>query len=110
MKDRVIVSLADAKYFELLNELIDSILSFKESESVSICILDAGLQPDQIKILENAKEIHFIDSSYSVLIYFLSLTNEKIKQIPKYFHYYANQREGYTIYENPIPKNWQILK
>ena len=65
---------------------------------------------DQIKILENAKEIHFIDSSYSVLIYFLSLTNEKIKQIPKYFHYYANQREGYTIYENPIPKNWQILK
>jgi len=65
---------------------------------------------DQIKILENAKEIHFIDSSYSVLIYFLSLTNEKIKQIPKYFHYYANQREGYTIYENPIPENWQILK
>ena len=65
---------------------------------------------DQIKILENSKEIHFIDSSYSVLIYFLSLTNEKIKQIPKYFHYYANPREGHTIYENPIPENWQILK
>ena len=65
---------------------------------------------DQIKILENAKEIHFIDSSYSVLIYFLSLTNKKIKQIPKYFHYYANPREGYTIYENPIPENWQILR
>jgi len=44
MKDRAIISLADSKYFELLNELIDSILSFKESESVSICILDAGLQ------------------------------------------------------------------
>jgi hypothetical protein len=65
---------------------------------------------DQIKILENSKEIHFIDSSYSVLIYFLSLTNEKIKQIPKYFHYYANPREGHTIYENPIPENWQILR
>ena len=52
MKNRAIISLADSKYFELLNELIDSILSFKESESVSICILDAGLQPDQIKILE----------------------------------------------------------
>ena len=51
MKDRVIVSLADAKYFELLNELIDSILSFKESASVSICILDAGLHSDQVKIL-----------------------------------------------------------
>ena len=56
MKNRAIISLADSKYFELLNELIDSILSFKESESVSICILDAGLQPDQIKILEKKLE------------------------------------------------------
>ena len=51
MSDRAIVSLADSKYFELLNELVDSILAFKESESVSICILDAGLSSDQIKIL-----------------------------------------------------------
>jgi hypothetical protein len=58
MKNRAIISLADSKYFELLNELIDSILSFKESESVSICILDAGLHPDQIKILE--KKVHKI--------------------------------------------------
>jgi len=52
MIDRAIISLADSKYFELLNELIDSILSFEESKNVSICILDAGLQLDQIKILE----------------------------------------------------------
>ena len=58
MKDRAIVSLADSKYFELLNELVDSILAFKESESVSICILDAGLLSDQIKILE--KKVHKI--------------------------------------------------
>ena len=58
MKDRAIVSLADAKYFELLNELIDSVLRFKESESVSICILDAGLDSDQVKILE--KKVHKI--------------------------------------------------
>ncbi len=58
MKDRAIVSLADAKYFELLNELIDSVLRFKESESVSICILDAGLHSDQVKILE--KKVHKI--------------------------------------------------
>jgi len=58
MKNRAIVSLADSKYFELLNELIDSILSFKESESISICILDAGLQSDQIKILE--RKVHKI--------------------------------------------------
>ena len=58
MNNRAIVSLADSKYFELLNELIDSILSFKESESISICILDAGLQSDQIKILE--RKVHKI--------------------------------------------------
>lgn len=62
---------------------------------------------DQITILENAQELHFIDSSYSVLIYFLSLTNEKIKQIPKYFHFYA--RKNKMIYENPVPENWFIL-
>jgi lipopolysaccharide biosynthesis glycosyltransferase len=53
MSSRAIVSLADSKYFELLNELVDSILRFKESKEVKICILDAGLEVDQIKILEN---------------------------------------------------------
>ena len=52
MKDNVIISLADANYFDLLNELIDSIKRFEESKKVSICIMDAGLQKDQIEILE----------------------------------------------------------
>ena len=43
MKKNTIVSLADSKYFELLNELIDSIRQFNESSSIAICILDAGL-------------------------------------------------------------------
>ncbi len=47
MKKNVIVSLADANYFPLLDELVDSIKRFKQSESVSICILDAGLKQDQ---------------------------------------------------------------
>jgi hypothetical protein len=34
-----------------LNELVDSIKSFKESENTAICILDAGLTEDQKKIL-----------------------------------------------------------
>ena len=51
MKKNVIVSLADANYFPLLDELVDSIKRFKESESVSICILDAGLKQDQKDIL-----------------------------------------------------------
>ena len=51
MKKKVIVSLADSNYFELLNELIDSIIRFKQSKDVAICILDAGLTDDQKKIL-----------------------------------------------------------
>jgi len=51
MKKNVIVSLADANYFSLLEELIDSIKKFKESNNVAICILDAGLTEDQKKKL-----------------------------------------------------------
>ena len=47
MKKNVIVSLADANYFPLLDELVDSIKRFKQSEDVAICILDAGLKKDQ---------------------------------------------------------------
>ncbi len=47
MKKNVIVSLADANYFPLLDELVDSIKRFEQSESVAICILDAGLKQDQ---------------------------------------------------------------
>jgi len=53
MKRNVIVSLADSNYFHLLNELIDSIKQFKESSSTAICILDAGLKEDQLKILSS---------------------------------------------------------
>ena len=49
MKKNVIVSLADANYFPLLEELIDSIKRFQESENIAICILDAGLNDDQKK-------------------------------------------------------------
>ena len=52
MKENAIISLADANYFDLLNELIDSIKRFEKSKEFSICIMDAGLKKDQIEILE----------------------------------------------------------
>jgi lipopolysaccharide biosynthesis glycosyltransferase len=51
MKKNVIISLADSNYFELLNELVESIKRFKESENTAICILDAGLSDEQKKQL-----------------------------------------------------------
>ena len=52
MKKNVIVAMSDSNYFELLIELIDSIKSFEESKDIAICILDAGLDKNQISQLE----------------------------------------------------------
>ena len=53
MKKNVIISLADSNYFELLNELVDSIKRFKQSDHTAICIMDAGLTENQKTILAN---------------------------------------------------------
>ena len=53
MKENTIISLADANYFELLNELVDSINRFAQSKKLDICIMDAGLTDDQIHFLLN---------------------------------------------------------
>ena len=53
MKKNVIVSLADSNYFNLLNELVDSIKSFGKSKDIAICILDAGLSEEQRNILSS---------------------------------------------------------
>ena len=53
MKKNTIVSLADANYYDLLIELIDSIKQFPQSSNIAICILDAGLTDDQKKILSS---------------------------------------------------------
>ncbi len=53
MKKNTIVSLADANYFPLLEELINSIKRFKESENIAICILDSGLTDKQKEKLSN---------------------------------------------------------
>ena len=52
MNDNTIVTLADSNYFHMLNELVDSINIHPTSKNVSICVLDAGLTNEQIKIIE----------------------------------------------------------
>ena len=62
MKQNVIVSLADSNYFELLNELVDSIKSFEKSKDTAICILDAGLSEQQKNILSKTlKWIFYVE-------------------------------------------------
>jgi hypothetical protein len=61
VKKNVIVSLADSNYFNLLNELVDSIKSFEKSKDIAICILDAGLSEEQKNIL--SKKVDEIKSA-----------------------------------------------
>ena len=53
MKENTIVSLADEKYFNLLEELIESIKCFPDSKNIAICVLDAGLNQNQIDKIKN---------------------------------------------------------
>jgi len=94
MKKNVIVSLADANYFPLLEELINSIKKFKESEEVAICILDAGLTMEQKKnLLSKVDEIKAAEWDIEVPDYKVK-NKEWLKSqvsrafLPKYFPNY----------------------
>ena len=73
MKEKTIISLADANYFNLLNELIDSIVRFEQSKELDICIMDAGLTEGQIKVLE--KKVYQIKKAK----WDIEVPNSKIK-------------------------------
>lgn len=45
------VSSADSKYYPLLREWIHSVRSFKETQDMDICVMDAGLSEEQIEML-----------------------------------------------------------
>ena len=94
MKNNVIVTLADANYFSLLEELIDSIKSFEESKDVAICILDAGLTQEQKeKLLDKVDEIRSAEWDIEVPSYKVK-DKEWLKSqvsrafLPKYFPNY----------------------
>ena len=70
MNQNAIITLADAKYFPMLEELVDSINTHEQSKKISICILDAGLTSDQIRIIEKK-------------VYKITKANWDIK-VPKY--------------------------
>ena len=94
MKKNVIVSLADANYFPLLEELVNSIKRFEESKNIAICILDAGLTQEQKDKLK--KKVDEIKSAE----WDIEVPNYKVKDkewlksqvsrafLPKYFPNY----------------------
>ena len=94
MKKNVIVSLADSNYFNLLNELIDSIKQFDQSNSVAVCILDAGLEKDQLNEL-SAKVDEIKNAEWDIQVSSIKVRGKEwLKSqvsrafLPKYFPNY----------------------
>jgi len=113
MKKNVIVSLADANYFPLLDELINSIKRFSEIRDVAICILDAGLTEKQKESLTlKVDEIKTADWDIEV-------PDSKIKgrewlksQVSRAFlpKYFPNYEKYLWIDCDAWVNNWETVK
>ena len=113
MSKNVIVSLADANYFELLNELVDSVIRFDESKDFDICILDAGLEENQIEILE--KKVSKIKKAE----WDIEVPNFKIKgrewlksQVSRAFlpNYFPNYKKYLWIDADAWVNSWEAIE
>ena len=70
-----------------------------------------GISPimiDMIDTINNAKEIHLIDSSYSVLIWFLNHVYNLCKQ-PTFLHNSKRPGRDIGIYTYKLPSNWKVI-
>ena len=112
MNENTIVSLADSKYFDLLNELIESIKSFEQSKDVDICILDAGLKDEQIQIL--SKKVNQIKKAK----WDIEVPDSKIKkrewlksQISRAFipNYFPNYKKYLWIDADAWVNSWFVI-
>lgn len=67
---------------------------------------------DVVKVIENATEVHLIENSFSLLVYFLQMTG-RMKKIPINFHSYVRKEEArkdfIKMYLNPKLDNWNFI-
>jgi hypothetical protein len=113
MKENVIISLADSNYFELLDELVESIKSFKESEKTAICILDAGLTEDQKKVLlEKVDEIKSAEWDIEVPDFKVKGKEWLKSQVSRAFlpRYFPNYKKYLWIDADAWVNSWEAIE
>ena len=113
MKENVIISLADSNYFELLNELVDSIKRFKESNNTAICIMDAGLTDDQKSILaRKVDEIKPADWDIEVPNFKIKGREWLKSQVSRAFlpKYFPNYKKYLWIDADAWVNSWQAIE
>ena len=113
MKKNVIISLADSNYFELLNELVDSIKRFKESENIAICIMDAGLSEEQ-KFILNSKVDEIKPATWDIEVSdFKVKGREWLKsQVSRAFlpNYFPNYEKYLWIDADAWVNSWSVIE
>ena len=113
MKENVIISLADSNYFELLDELVESIKSFEKSENTAICILDAGLTDNQKKILsEKVDEIKPADWDIQVPEFKVKGKEWLKSQVSRAFlpKYFPNYKKYMWIDADAWVNSWEAIE
>ncbi len=113
MKENVIISLADSNYFELLNELVDSIKSFKESNNTAICIMDAGLTDEQKSILKDkVDEIKSADWDIEVPDFKIKEREWLKSQVSRAFlpKYFPNYKKYLWIDADAWVNSWEAIE
>ena len=113
MKKNVIISLADANYFELLNDLIDSIKRFKESDNSAICILDAGLTKEQKEILSlKVDEIKSAEWDIEVPDFKIKGKEWLKSQVSRAFlpKYFPNYEKYLWIHADAWVNSWETIE
>lgn len=89
------------KLFIDKNRILDNNLPIINLDNISTNFVE------YIKVIKNAKEIHLIDSSWSVLIYLLSFKHINIPIFLSETQFKKNGRDT-NIYKNPTFNNWNF--
>ena len=113
MKKNVIVSLADANYYQLLDELINSIKRFKDSENIAICILDAGLTEEQkINLSSKVDEIKSAEWDIEVPDYKVKGKEWLKSQVSRAFlpNYFPNYKKYLWIDCDAWVNDWKCIE
>ena len=113
MKKNVIVSLADANYYPLLDELINSIKRFKDSQNIAICILDAGLTEQQkINLSSKVDEIKSAEWDIEVPDYKVKGKEWLKSQVSRAFlpNYFPNYEKYLWIDCDAWVNDWKCIE
>jgi hypothetical protein len=109
--NKVISNINSNKYILKHDDSSRDIIITKLDSKLPIINLNgiSSIMYDTLKIIENAEEIHLIDSSYSIMIYYMQNSYNFIKNKKIFMHKYARPVNDYTIYNYPKP-NWIFIE